>query len=161
MHAGRFRWLPRTRTVGRMAGTYKTTPIRRRIDRIMAALGRRGIAPAGISALTVVGRSSGEPHTVPVTPVTVAGRRYLVAPYGPVGWVQNLRAAGEATLERGSRRERIRVEELPPAAAAPVLKHYVQQIPIVRPHVEAAPDADVTAFEAIADRHPVFAILPA
>jgi len=144
-----------------MAGTYKSTPIRQRIDRIMAALGRRGLAPSGISSLTVTGRRSGEPRTVPVTPITVAGRRYLVAPYGATGWVVNLRAAGEATLERGARRERIRVEEITsPVAAAPVLKQYVQRIPIVRPHVAAAPDADLAAFEAIAPQHPVFAILP-
>jgi len=143
-----------------MAGTYRNTPIRRRIDRIMAALGRRGLAPAGISSLTVAGRASGEPRTVPVTPITVDGREYLVAPYGPVGWVQNLRAAGgDATLERGSRRDRIRaIEVTQPAAAAPILKQYVQQIPIVRPHVAAAPDADVAAFAAIAAEHPVFEI---
>jgi len=143
-----------------MAGTYKTTPLRRRIDRIMAALGRRGLAPAGISALTVAGRRSGLPHTVPVTPITVDGRRYIVAPYGPVGWVKNIRAAGEATLERGRRAERIRVEELPPEAAAPVLREYVRLVPIVRPHVAAAPDADLSAFAAVAPRHPVFAITP-
>ncbi|MER7796387.1 nitroreductase/quinone reductase family protein [Microbacterium sp. NPDC096154] len=143
-----------------MAGTYKTTPLRRRIDAIMAALGRRGMAPGGISSLTVAGRRTGESRTVPVTPVVVDGRRYLVAPYGPVGGVQNLRAAGEATLQRGSRNERIRAEELAPDAAAPVLKHYVQQIPIVRPHVAAAPDASVAEFAAIARDHPVFAITP-
>jgi deazaflavin-dependent oxidoreductase (nitroreductase family) len=143
-----------------MAGTYKNTPVRRRIDRIMAALGRRGIAPGGISSLTVAGRRSGAPRTVPVTPVVVAGRRYLVAPYGPVEWVQNLRAAGEATLQRGTRTEHILAEEVGPEAAAPVLKHYLQQIPIVRPHFTVTPDADLPAFAAIARDHPVFAITP-
>jgi deazaflavin-dependent oxidoreductase (nitroreductase family) len=141
-----------------MAGTYKTSPARRRIDRIMAALGRRGLAPAGVSALTVVGRRTGEPHTVPVTPITVGGRRYLVAPYGAVGWVHNIRAAGEATLERGARVERIQVEELTPDAAAPVLKEYVRLIPLVRPHVAAHHEADVSAFVAVAPDHPVFAL---
>ncbi|GGH50814.1 nitroreductase family deazaflavin-dependent oxidoreductase [Microbacterium album] len=141
-----------------MAGSYKTTPARRAVDRIIAALGRRGIAPGGIASLTVVGRRSGTPRTVPVTPVVVDGRRYLVAPYGPVGWVRNLRAAGEATLQRGRRRERIAVEEVAPEAAAPVLKHYVQRIAIVRPHVAASPDAELSEFIRIAHRHPVFAI---
>lgn len=143
-----------------MAGTYRITPLRRRVDRIMAALGRRGIAPGGVASLTVAGRSSGEPRTVPVTPIVVEGRRYLVAPYGPVGWVRNLRAAGEATLQRGSRTERIRAEELDARTAAPVLRAYVRRVPVVRPHVAAAPDADVAAFETIAPRHPVFAITP-
>jgi deazaflavin-dependent oxidoreductase (nitroreductase family) len=116
-----------------MTGTYRLTPLRRRIDRIMAALGRRGLAPGGVASLTVAGRATGEPRTVPVTPILVGGRRYLVAPYGPVGWVHNLRAAGEATLHRGSRVERVRAEELDTRAAAPVLKAYVRQVPIVRP----------------------------
>lgn len=127
----------------------------------MAALGRRGIAPGGIAALTVAGRRSGEPRTLPVTPVVVDGRRYLVAPYGPVGWVQNLRAAGEATLQRGREAERIRAEEVGPDAAAPVLKHYVQRIPVVRSRFPTAPpDADVSAFAAVAHDHPVFEITP-
>ncbi|WP_345751294.1 nitroreductase family deazaflavin-dependent oxidoreductase [Microbacterium rhizophilus] len=142
-----------------MTDTYNGTPVRRRIDRIMAALARRGIAPGGITSLTVAGRRSGEPRTVPVTPVVVGGRRYLVAPYGPVGWVRNLRVVGEATLQRGADAERIRAEELGPEAAAPVLKHYVQQIPIVRSRFPTAPpDADLAAFAAVAHDHPVFAI---
>lgn len=144
-----------------MAGTYKVTPLRRGMDRIMAALGRRGMAPGGISALTVTGRTTGEARTVPVTPIEVDGKRFLVAPYGPVGWVQNLRAAGEATLQHGGEPERIRAAEQDPAAAAPVLREYVRRVPIVRPHVPAAPDAELSAFETIAHRHPVFAITPA
>ena len=98
---------------------------------------------------------------MPVTPVVVDGRRYLVAPYGPVDWVLNLRAAGEGVLQRGSRAERFRAEELGPDAAAPVLKHYVQQVPIVRSQFPTAPpDADLAAFAAVARDHPVFAITP-
>ncbi|GAB3616062.1 nitroreductase family deazaflavin-dependent oxidoreductase [Okibacterium endophyticum] len=139
-----------------MVGTYRLTRFRRGIDRTMAALARRGLAPGGIASLTVVGRVSGEPRTVPVTPISVGGNRYLVAPYGPVAWVQNLRAAGTATLRRGRLDERVAVEELNTTDAAPILKRYVQQVPIVRPHVGAGPDDDLAAFEAIAPRHPVF-----
>lgn len=144
-----------------MPGTYRSTPLRRRVDRIMAALARRGLAPGGIASLTVPGRSSGEPRTVPVTPVTVDGRRHLVAPYGPVAWVLNLRSSGTGVLRRGRRTERVRAEELDPAAAAPVLKRYVQRVPVVRPHVAAKPDDDLAAFERIAHRHPVFVLSPA
>lgn len=126
----------------------------------MAALGRRGLAPGGVASLTVAGRSTGAARTVPVTPIVWDGRRYLVAPYGPVGWVHNLRAAGEGLLQRGPRAERVRAVELDPRAAAPVLRAYVRRVPIVRPHVAAGPDDDLGAFEAIAPRHPVFALTP-
>lgn len=141
-----------------MAGTYRRTRARDLVDRAMAALARIGIAPGGVASLTVVGRTSGEPRTVPVTPIIVDGREYLVAPYGPVGWVQNLRAAGEAVLQRRRRTDRVMARELDAATAAPVLKRYVQKIPVVRPHVSAGPDDPVSAFEAIAALHPVFEI---
>lgn len=141
-----------------MAGTYRLTPFRRAIDRMMAALARRGIAPFGVASLTVPGRASGEPRTVPVTPLALDGREYLVAPYGPVGWVQNLRAAQTATLRMRGRSSRIATTEVTAPEAAPVLKRYVERTPIVRPHVGVAPDAPVAEFEAIAPRHPVFLI---
>jgi hypothetical protein len=50
------------------------------------------------------------------------GQHYLVAAFGVVGWVHNLRAAGEATLTRSRRSETIKAIELEPKEAAPVLK---------------------------------------
>lgn len=140
-----------------MATPFRRTPIRRAFDTVMVALARRGIARGGISTLTVVGRTSGEPRVVPITPITVNAQRYLVAPYGPVAWVQNLRSAGgEGTLRFGKRLERISAVEVDAATAAPVLKMYLQQIPIVRSQFSVGPDDPESAFEAIADRHPVF-----
>lgn len=132
--------------------------VRRLLDRGIAALARRGAAPGGAVALTVVGRRSGAPRTLPVTPLALGGRVHLVAPYGVVGWVKDLRAAGEATIERGGTPLRVRAIELPAAEAAPVLREYVRRIPIVRPYVAAGPGDDLSAFETIAAEHPVFAI---
>ena len=143
-----------------MAGTYNRSQLHISADAMMAALARIGIAPGGITSLTVVGRRSGRPHTLPITPITVDGRRYLVAPYGPVGWVLNLRAAGHATLKRGRRRERIRAIELAPPQAAPVLRAYAEKIPLVRPQFAAAYDDPLEDFVAIAPKHPVFALTP-
>jgi hypothetical protein len=50
------------------------------------------------------------------------GRRYLVSPYGIVDWVRNLRAAGQATLTRGRRSEKVQATELPSDEAALLLK---------------------------------------
>lgn len=140
-----------------MVATYSRTPSARAAERVLGGLARAGIAPNGICSLTVRGRISGEPRTTPVTPLELDGRTHLVAPYGVVGWVRNLRAAGEATLQRG-RTHRIRATELPPAEAAPVLREYVRRIKMVRPYVAAGPDDDLAAFEAIAADHPVFSI---
>jgi hypothetical protein len=94
-----------------------------------------------------------------VTLVEEGGRRWLVSPYGEVAWVLNLRAAGRATLARGSRMDEIAVREVGVEEAAPVLKLYVTRVPITRPYFDARPEAGLSAFRAEAPRHPVFAIV--
>lgn len=127
----------------------------------MVALAQRGLSLGGAVSLTVVGRKTGRLHTIPVTPIQVDGQRYLVAPYGAVDWVRNLRAARTAILRRGGKVERIVGDELDPVAAAPVLKAYVKRVRVVRPYIEVKPDDDLAAFEAIVPRHPVFVVHPA
>ena len=136
------------------------TPLRRVANGLMRLLLRLGLAPGTMMLLTVPGRRSGTPHSTPVTLVEENGQRWLVAPYGPVGWVHNARAAGQVELSRGRCSETVRVEELAPEAAAPILKAYVEQVPITRPYFDAAPDAPLTAFVTEAAKHPVFQILP-
>jgi hypothetical protein len=73
-----------------------------------------------------------------------------------VSWVHNARAAGQVNLRRGRRRELLAVEEVGAAEAAPILRTYVNQVPVVRPYFVAGPGDPVEAFEAEAARHPVF-----
>jgi hypothetical protein len=94
-----------------------------------------------------------------VTLVEEGGLRWLVAPYGEVGWVRNARAAGEVMLSRGSRSERVAVFELEPAEAAPVLRRYLTQVPITRPFFDVRPASGLDTFAAEAPRHPVFRIV--
>jgi deazaflavin-dependent oxidoreductase (nitroreductase family) len=126
----------------------------------MRLLIRLGLAPRTTVLLTVPGRRSGTPRSTPVTLVEEDGQRWLVAPYGPVEWVHNARAAGQVELSRGRRTETVRVKELAPEAAAPVLKAYVERVPITWPYFDAAPDAPIAAFAAEAPRHPVFQVVP-
>jgi deazaflavin-dependent oxidoreductase (nitroreductase family) len=143
-----------------MAKTYRLTPLRRVANVLMRLLLRLGLAPRTTVLLTIPGRRSGTPRSTPVTLVEEDGQRWLVAPYGPVEWVHNARAAGQVELSRGRRTESVRVKELAPEAAAPVLKLYVERVPITRPYFDAAPDAPLAAFAAEASRHPVFQIVP-
>ena len=143
-----------------MAKSYHLTPLRRVANGLMRLLLRLGLAPGTMMLLTVPGRRSGTPHPTPVTLVEENGQRWLVAPYGPVGWVHNARAAGQVELSRGRYSETVRVEELAPEAAAPILKAYVKQVSITRPYFDAAPDDPLTAFVTEAAKHPVFQILP-
>ncbi|MFT3715437.1 MAG: nitroreductase/quinone reductase family protein [Gordonia sp. (in: high G+C Gram-positive bacteria)] len=63
----------------------------------------RGVNLAGAQTLTVTGRISGNPHRIPVNPLTVDGRRFLVAPRGVTDWVRNVRVDPRAELRRGRR----------------------------------------------------------
>jgi deazaflavin-dependent oxidoreductase (nitroreductase family) len=77
-----------------MAKTYRMSALTRFGNTMSAAMIRLGIGPAGMHLLTVRGRKSGLPRTTPVNLITHQGRRWLVAPYGEVAWVRNVRAAG-------------------------------------------------------------------
>ena len=129
---------------------------------LITTLLRAGVTLGTMSLLTVRGRTSGQPHTVLVLLVEQDGQRWLVAPYGAVQWVRNIRAAGTATLTRGRHSEAISVTELPAQQAAPVLKQYLL-LPVsagVRSYFDATKDSPLEAFEREAPRHPVFQITP-
>lgn len=86
------------------------------------------------------------------------GERWLVAPYGEVGWVKNARAAGQVALRRGQGIETARIAEVSPEEAAPVLRRYLASNGIVKPFFDVTPDSPLEHFAAEAARHPVFRI---
>jgi hypothetical protein len=119
-----------------------------------------GIGGKGMYILSVRDEQDGGVRSNPVTLVENTQGRWLVAPYGITRWVRNARSAGEVQLRRGRLNERLRVVEVPPDEAAPVLREYVQRVATVRPYFDVAPDAPVDAFEAEAAAHPVFRLEP-
>lgn len=143
-----------------MASSYRLGPTRRAINALVRCLLWVGVAPARTYLLTVVGHRSGARRSTPVTLVEGERGRFLVAPYGTVGWVRNVRAAGGVTLNRGRHRERARAVEIGAAEAAPVLRRYLTDVPITRPFFDVTPASSLAAFEAEAPRHPVFQLLP-
>jgi deazaflavin-dependent oxidoreductase (nitroreductase family) len=143
-----------------MARSYRLGFWRRLANRLIAALLRLDVSFPRTYLLMVRGRKSGRLYSTPVTLAEENGERWLVAPYGDVGWVQNARAAKQVTLRRGRRSETVKIVELAPGDAAPVLKKYVSQFPIVRPFFDVTPESDLRDFVAEAPRHPVFRIEP-
>jgi deazaflavin-dependent oxidoreductase (nitroreductase family) len=136
--------------------SFHMTTARRLGDRLMRPLIRLGVVP-GTYLLTVRGRKTGMPHSNPVTLVDGdEGRRWLVAPYGVVGWVRNARAARRVTLTRRGHAVEYTLREVSPDEAGPVLKRYVSLAKVTRPYFSAHPDAPAAEFAAEADRHPVF-----
>lgn len=129
-------------------------------NRIMTAAAGLGLIPHS-SVLVTRGRKTGERRENPITVITVAGREWLVAPYGPVPWVLNARAAGRVEIRRRGRTRAYKITEVGPEEAGPVLKDYVRIATVTRAYFVADKDDPPEAFAAEADRHPVFALTPA
>lgn len=142
-----------------MAQTNHVPLFVRMANKLVITLMRAGLN-IGINALlTVRGRKSGQPRTTPVAVVELNGQRYLIAAYGIVDWVRNLRAAGEGTLTRARRSENIAVTELSPAEAAPILKTCLGIAPgFLRAYFDATRESSLEEFEREALRHPVFRV---
>jgi deazaflavin-dependent oxidoreductase (nitroreductase family) len=134
-------------------------------NRVYKALLRRGvrIGREHSVVLTVPGRKSGRPRSTPVSPMHVDGRRYVVATFPGADWVANVRAAESVTLTDGRHTENIRMVELEPEQAAPVLRFFGEQVPagvgfLKRSGLVA--EGTPAEVEGLAGRVPVFRIDP-
>lgn len=143
-----------------MAKTYRLGRANRLINRLFRVLTRLGLGASYRHILTVPGRKSGRLYSTPVDVTEHDGNRYLVAGYGPAGWVQNARAAGEVTLSRGRQTARFGVVEAGPEEAIPVLRKYIAEIRVTRAYFDAAPDSPDDAIAAELQRHAVFRLVP-
>jgi deazaflavin-dependent oxidoreductase (nitroreductase family) len=143
-----------------MARTYRLGPARRTVNLVYTRTARRGRGPSFLHLLTVRGRRTGEPRSTPVSVMELDHRQYLVAPYGPVSWVKNARAAGEISLTRGERTERLTVRELGPEEAVPVLRKYLREIKVVRPYFDVNADSPEAELRETAPSKPVFELTP-
>lgn len=89
--------------------------------RTSGKVGGRAKGGSLVLLLTVAGRRSGMPHTVPVAYVERDGAYYLAATAGgqpkEPQWVRNLRATSTATIEVGRNRRTVSVEVLRGAAS--------------------------------------------
>lgn len=125
-------------------------------------LADRGVNLAGAQTLTIPGRVSGEPRTVPVNPLDVDGREYLVAVRGETDWVRNARAATAAQLRRGRANRTVELTEVPVVDRAPIIAAYLRRWGWeVKRFLPAGVDAksDVEVLAAHAHQFPVFAVV--
>jgi deazaflavin-dependent oxidoreductase (nitroreductase family) len=122
---------------------------------------RLSIPMGPIKLLTHRGRKSGNDYSTPVAILKSDGNRWLVAAFGEVNWVHNVRAAGGAKLKGGLRTETIHVTELDHQSAAPILKQFLKKfgmVPFMKPYFNVTADAPLTDFEREAQNHAVFRI---
>ncbi len=134
-------------------------------NKVFIQMTRLGMSFAGESpeVLTMKGRKTGRERSTPVTPLTVDGAQYVVAGYPGADWVANVRAANQVTLARGRRVQRVRMVELSPEDARPILRAFPAEVPkgvyfskVAGLVTEGRPDE----FEALAGRVAVFRLDP-
>ena len=136
------------------------------LNKVLMVLLRLGVPISRAEApvvLTVPGRTSGKPRSTPITPMHVDGKRYVVNSYPGADWVSNVRAADQATLTQGRRCERVRMTELPPDGARPVLREFPAQVPTgvdLMKRVGVLTEGTSGELEDLAGRLPVFRIDP-
>jgi deazaflavin-dependent oxidoreductase (nitroreductase family) len=136
------------------------------VNTAMIGLHRLGVGFGGKGpvVLTVRGRKTGKPRSTPVTPMTIDGKRYVVAGLPRSDWAANARAAGEATLQVGRHTEPVRMVEMSVDEARPLLRAFPVEVPtgvgfIKSAGLVAGPNPD--EFEALAGRLAVFRLDPA
>jgi hypothetical protein len=120
-----------------------------------------GLTPDILVTLQVKSRRDGRLGSTILASAVYEGSRYVVSMLGNESeWVQNLRAAkGAAFIKRGRSRAVV-LTEIPADQRAPILKAWTQVATSGRQHLSVPYDAPVSAFETIAENHPVFRIDP-
>lgn len=144
-----------------VAKPYHLGPTRRAVNVVVAGLLRVGIGGKSTYLLTTTGRRTGQKRTTPVILIETGADRWLVAPYGEVAWVRNVRARPEVSLCRGKRIEALQAQEVSPEAAGPILQRYVRGARVTAPFFDAKRDDPVEQFVEEASRHPVFKLIAA
>ena len=134
------------------------------MNRIVKGLQKLGIRTGPAMVLTVPGRKSGRSRSTPMTPFEFQGGLYTVAGFPRADWALNARAAGAGTLSRGRKTRKVKIVELSPDEARPVLRAFPVEVPIgvgFGKRSGLVSDGTPEEFEALAGRCPVFRFDPA
>lgn len=139
------------------------------LHQIVKALLRLGIRVTILGPmmlLTIRGRKTGKPRTIPVDVHEHAGRRFLLATHGEGNWVRNLRMAGEGILSIGRYYQGFTAVELAPEMAGPIIKDILGPLlasrgirgNALRQHLGVTAASTLDDFIAVARTHPAFEI---
>ncbi|GID54419.1 nitroreductase/quinone reductase family protein [Actinoplanes couchii] len=132
-------------------------------NRVVRGLSRLGVPLGTVHVLTVAGRRSGRERVTPVSPLTVRGRRFVVAGLPDGDWARNVRAAGRGVLAAGRKRSVVGLVEITdPGLKGAVMRAFPTEVPggvafFVKLGLVTA--GDPGQFEAAAGRVAVFEIV--
>ena len=136
----------------------------RLLNPITTTLLRLGVRPdPRMALLTIRGRKTGRDRTIPIGVFDRDGGKYIVAAFGEVNWVLNLRAAGAATITQGARNLTYVAEPVQGQEAALILRECLAAYlpsplagPMLRQRIAVSADAPLDVLAVEARRTPVF-----
>lgn len=134
------------------------------LNPIAMTLMRLGVrADPRMAQLTVAGRKTGRDRTIPIGVFDRDGHKYIVAAFGEVNWVRNLRASGTASITQGKRRRTYAAAQVHGDEAALILRDCLAAYlpsplagPMLRQRFAVDADAPLTVLADEARRTPVF-----
>lgn len=134
------------------------------LNPVAMTLMRLGVRPdPRMARLSIVGRKTGRDRAFPIGVFERDGRTYIVAAFGEVNWVRNLRASGTAVLTQGGRRATFAARQVYGSEAAAVLRDCLAAYlrsplagPMLRQRVAVKADAPADVLTAETLRTPVF-----
>jgi deazaflavin-dependent oxidoreductase (nitroreductase family) len=136
------------------------------MNKVFMFMLRRGLPISGKEGpivLTVPGRKSGAPRSTPITPMVVDDKRYVVAGFPGADWVKNARAADTATVTSGKVSQTVRLVEIDPDEARPLLRQFPILVPTGVGFMKRSglvTKGTPEEFEALAGRCAVFRVDP-
>jgi deazaflavin-dependent oxidoreductase (nitroreductase family) len=133
------------------------------MNKIVIAVQKLGIPVGPAMVLTVPGRKTGTPRHTPMTPFMFEDGLYVVAGYPGAQWALNARAAGTGTLTRGRKTRPVKITELTPTQARPVLRAFPEHVPVGVKYAQNSGlvvDGTPDEFETLAGRLAVFRFDP-
>jgi deazaflavin-dependent oxidoreductase (nitroreductase family) len=138
-----------------VAKKYEVTATIRGVNRMTSFMAKRGWGRQVL--LTTTGRKSGEPRQVPISPITVDGAEYIVAPYGEVAWVHNVRSRPNVSVRKGKESRAAVLVEVT-GQAPEVLKSYWGREGFVHQYMDVPESPTVDDFAASGESFPVFRV---
>jgi hypothetical protein len=146
--------------VGPRGRPERVGPVQAVRDRMIVALQRVGFVVGAMYVLTLPSRKSGILRSTPVSILTIGDERFVAAPHDDLDWVQDARACGRGTLQRGRVDERVVLTEIPAHERAAILRRIPAMLPAQAPQFQRVHgiDTEPESFARLAARCPVFRV---
>ena len=145
----------------RLPDFLEPSPLERLSNKAFGILVGLGLGLRHNYLLQVRGRKSGRVYSTPVNVLELEGKRFLVAGRGRTQWVRNAEASGEVALKKGWRSQRFRIRAVPNTEKPEILSAYLDRFRLtVARYFPVRAGSGPEAFAEVAERYPVFELLP-